>query len=72
MMIAVLQAHKRIIEVPVSYHKRVGGESKHSSNYFNISRTALRMMRTILYKRFERIDDQSVAMPLFVPPSKTF
>jgi UDP-N-acetylglucosamine diphosphorylase / glucose-1-phosphate thymidylyltransferase / UDP-N-acetylgalactosamine diphosphorylase / glucosamine-1-phosphate N-acetyltransferase / galactosamine-1-phosphate N-acetyltransferase len=51
MMIAVLQAGKRIIEVPVSYHRRIGGESKHSSNYFKIARTALRMLRTIARKR---------------------
>jgi hypothetical protein len=51
MMVAALQARKRIIEVPVSYHRRIGGESKHSANYFRISRTALRMLRTILLKR---------------------
>lgn len=53
MMIAVLQVNKRIIEVPVSYHKRIGGESKHSANYFKISQTALRMLRTILRQRFQ-------------------
>ncbi len=31
-------------EVPVSYHRRLGGESKHSANYWRISRTALRML----------------------------
>ena len=51
MMVAALQARKRIIEVPVSYHRRIGGESKHSANYYRISRTALRMLRTILLKR---------------------
>ena len=51
MMIAALQAHKRIIEVPVSYHRRIGGESKHSANYFRISRTASRMLWTIFRKR---------------------
>ncbi len=53
MMIAVLQVNKRIIEVPVSYHQRIGGESKHSANYFRISQTALRMLRTILRQRFQ-------------------
>lgn len=53
MMIAVLQVNKRIIEVPVSYHERIGGESKHSANYFKISQTALRMLRTILRQRFQ-------------------
>lgn len=47
MMIAALRARKRIIEVPVSYHRRIGGESKHSANYYRIARTALRMLRTI-------------------------
>jgi UDP-N-acetylglucosamine diphosphorylase / glucose-1-phosphate thymidylyltransferase / UDP-N-acetylgalactosamine diphosphorylase / glucosamine-1-phosphate N-acetyltransferase / galactosamine-1-phosphate N-acetyltransferase len=56
MMIAVLQAGKRIIEVPVSYHRRVGGESKHSANYYRISKTALRMLRTVVRKRFEDVD----------------
>lgn len=51
MMVAALQERQRIIEVPVSYHRRVGGESKHSANYRHISRTALRMLRTVLTKR---------------------
>ena len=56
MMVAVLQVNKRIIEVPVSYHARIGGESKHSANYFKIAQTALRMLRTILRHRFGRRD----------------
>lgn len=56
MMIAVLQAGRRIIEVPVSYHRRIGGESKHSANYFRISRTALKMLSTIARKRVERVE----------------
>lgn len=51
MMVAALQSRKRIIEVPVSYHRRIGGESKHSANYFHIARTACRMLRTIAMKR---------------------
>jgi len=51
MMVAALMARRRIIEVPVSYHRRIGGESKHSANYWRISRTALRMLRTIARKR---------------------
>jgi UDP-N-acetylglucosamine diphosphorylase / glucose-1-phosphate thymidylyltransferase / UDP-N-acetylgalactosamine diphosphorylase / glucosamine-1-phosphate N-acetyltransferase / galactosamine-1-phosphate N-acetyltransferase len=51
MMVAALQAHRRIIEVPVSYHRRIGGESKHSANYWRISRTALRMLWSILRHR---------------------
>jgi hypothetical protein len=52
MMVAALKARKRVIEVPVSYHRRIGGESKHSANYWRISRTALRMLRTVLRQRF--------------------
>lgn len=51
MMLAVLRARRRIIEVPVSYHRRIGGQSKHSANYFRIARTALRMLRTIARMR---------------------
>ncbi len=72
MMIAVLQVNKRIIEVPVSYHERLGGESKHSANYFKISQTALRMLRTILRHRFSRLETrlakQAIGQP--VVPSK--
>jgi len=51
MMVAALEARRRIIEVPVSYHRRIGGESKHSANYYRIARTATRMLRTILRHR---------------------
>ncbi|HEU4565472.1 MAG TPA: sugar phosphate nucleotidyltransferase [Gemmatimonadaceae bacterium] len=51
MMVAALMARQRVIEVPVSYHRRIGGESKHSANYLRISRTATRMLRTIAAKR---------------------
>jgi dTDP-glucose pyrophosphorylase len=51
MMVAVLESRQRVIEVPVSYHRRLGGESKHSANYWRIGRTALRMLRTILRHR---------------------
>lgn len=54
MMVAALQSDQRVIEVPVSYHRRIGGESKHSANYFRIARTALRMLRTIFAKRLGR------------------
>jgi dTDP-glucose pyrophosphorylase len=53
MMIAVLKARRRVIEVPISYHRRIGGESKHSANYWRISRTAMRMLKTIFRMRVE-------------------
>jgi len=52
MMIAVLQARKRVIEIPISYYKRLTGISKHSENYFKISKTALKMLKMIFKKRF--------------------
>lgn len=52
MMIEILRARKRIIEIPISYYKRLTGISKHSQNYFKISKTALRMLRMIFKKRF--------------------
>ena len=52
MMIEVLRARQRVIEIPVSYYARVSGSSKHSENYWKISRTALRMLNTIFRKLF--------------------
>lgn len=52
MMIEVLRARGRVVEIPVSYYPRAGGESKHSESYRKISYTALRMLRTIFRKRF--------------------
>lgn len=52
MMIEILRARRRIIEIPASYYRRASGESKHSANYWKISRTALRMLNTIFRKRF--------------------
>jgi|KBSSwiStaDraftv2_1062776.scaffolds.fasta_scaffold58699_4 glycosyltransferase involved in cell wall biosynthesis len=42
----------RVIEIPVHYGKRVGGESKHSRTFAQVSRTAWRMFKTICRKRF--------------------
>jgi len=41
----------RVIEVPVSYGARLGGESKHSASLLKVSKTALGMFRTICRKR---------------------
>jgi len=51
LMVEMLRARKRVIEVPVSYFPRLGGESKHSKSYRHLARTALRMLRIILEKR---------------------
>ena len=54
MMIEVLRMRRRVVEVPVSYFARVGGESKHSGNYYHLAKTALKMLRIIFAKRFQR------------------
>ncbi|MEC7583912.1 MAG: glycosyltransferase family 2 protein [Planctomycetota bacterium] len=52
MMCAALQCRSRVIEVPVTYARRLGGESKHSDTLGRQARTALKMFRTICRKRF--------------------
>jgi UDP-N-acetylglucosamine diphosphorylase / glucose-1-phosphate thymidylyltransferase / UDP-N-acetylgalactosamine diphosphorylase / glucosamine-1-phosphate N-acetyltransferase / galactosamine-1-phosphate N-acetyltransferase len=52
MMCAALQERCRIIEVPVTYSPRMGGESKHSDTLGRQVRTAWKMFRTICRKRF--------------------
>ncbi len=42
----------RVIEIPVHYGARLGGESKHSASFLKVARTALGMFRTICRKRF--------------------
>ena len=42
----------RVIEIPVHYGARMGGESKHSAGFGQVARTALGMFRTICRKRF--------------------
>ena len=51
MMVAALMTRQRVLEVPVSYHQRIAGESKHSANYLKIARTASRMLLGIARKR---------------------
>jgi dTDP-glucose pyrophosphorylase len=52
MMIEILRARRRVIEIPISYYRRAAGASKHSANYWSISKTALRMLNMIFRKRF--------------------
>ena len=42
----------RVIEVPVSYHARRGGESSHSRGVFGVLKTARKMFACIFRKRF--------------------
>ena len=52
MMCAALQERCRVIEIPVTYSPRLGGESKHSDTFMRQAKTALKMFRTICRKRF--------------------
>ena len=52
MMIEIVRGEGRVIEIPVSYYRRRGGESKHSSSRWHSVRTGLRMMNLIVRKRF--------------------
>lgn len=52
MMVEILRANKKIIEIPVTYRARIGGISKHSSSRMNILRTGFKMMKLVLRKRF--------------------
>jgi hypothetical protein len=52
MMCAALQERCCIIEVPVTYSQRMGGESKHSDTFTRQAKTAWKMFRTICRKRF--------------------
>ena len=51
MMLAVMCTRQRIIEVPISYFNRIGGDSKHSSNYFHKAKTALKMLKVTIRVR---------------------
>jgi len=52
MMIAILICKMRVIEIPITYRKRCGGESKHSGHFLALIKTALKMMGIILKYRF--------------------
>lgn len=52
MMIEILRARKRVVEIPVSYYMRRGGESKHSKSKIKSFKTGLKMLSLILKKRF--------------------
>lgn len=52
MICAAYQRGLRVIEIPVHYGERLGGESKHSDSFPKVARTALGMFRAICRKRF--------------------
>lgn len=51
MIIEPIRHYLRIIEIPVSYHGRIGGESKHSGNLKASLRTGFSMLGLILSKK---------------------
>ncbi len=51
MMIEMLRMQGRVIEIPVSYYRRRGGQSKHSSSRWHSIRTGLKILKVILAKR---------------------
>jgi dTDP-glucose pyrophosphorylase len=52
MMIEIMRARRRVIEIPVSYFARASGTSKHSDSYWKLTKTALRMLKMVIQKRF--------------------
>jgi dTDP-glucose pyrophosphorylase len=58
MMIAALRCRLRVIEIPVSYRQRLGGDSKHSENFRANARTALKMLAVTLKHRLGLIKPQ--------------
>lgn len=52
MTCAALLARCRVIEIPVTYRQRAGGESKHSDTFSRQARTAWMMFKAICKKRF--------------------
>jgi hypothetical protein len=51
MMCEALMKGFRVIEVPVTYAPRLGGESAHSDTFWKQAKTALKMFRVIVRKR---------------------
>lgn len=52
MMIEILRANMKVVEIPVTYRPRIGGVSKHSSSKLNVLKTGFKMMKLVLRKRF--------------------
>ncbi len=69
MMCAALLAGCRVIEVPVTYSRRAGGDSKHSDTLGRQARTAWAMFLTICRKRFSRRPRQKELPAAASPPT---
>jgi len=51
----------RVVEIPVHYYNRLGGQSKHSDSFVKLAKTALKMFCTIVRKRFAGAPTPQVA-----------
>jgi hypothetical protein len=51
MIIETIRHYLRVIEIPLTYHGRIGGESKHSKGLFQVFRTGFSMLALIFRKR---------------------
>jgi NDP-sugar pyrophosphorylase family protein len=51
MVIEMMRARRRVIEIPVNYYRRRTGESKYSGSLRQSARTGMQMMRTIVRRR---------------------
>lgn len=51
MIIEMMRARRRVIEIPVNYYRRRAGESKYSANRWQSARTGMQMLRLILSRR---------------------
>lgn len=54
MICAALSEGCRVIEIPVTYSPRAGGDSKHSASLLHLARTAWAMFKIICRKRLSR------------------
>ncbi|MGE0145725.1 MAG: glycosyltransferase family 2 protein [Planctomycetota bacterium] len=52
MMCTALVARRRVVEIPITYRQRAGGESKHSDTFLRQAKTAWKMFKTISRVRF--------------------
>jgi glycosyltransferase involved in cell wall biosynthesis len=55
MMCAALVQRRRVIEIPVTYRQRAGGESKHSDSFGRQARTAWGMFKIIIRRRLSSL-----------------
>lgn len=71
MIIELLNTWQRVIEVPVPYHARVMGESKFSHSFLSSAKTAFKMLRLIIYKRWkEWVFNLKAIKVLFFDPGR--